>query len=61
MIASVPVCLAVLLYLGNPYSLDEVGVGVIAFLVALGWVSGFAASPSIRRLWRATTRLVRPT
>jgi len=60
MIASVPVTLAVLLYLGNPYSLDELGVGVMAFLAALGWVAGFGAAPIIRGLWRLTTRAARP-
>ncbi|HTO24588.1 MAG TPA: hypothetical protein VMJ49_01720 [Gaiellaceae bacterium] len=61
MIASVPLALGVVLYLGSPYSLDQLGVGVIAFLAAFGWVVGFAFSPVVRGLWRHTTRPVRPS
>jgi hypothetical protein len=54
--ASFPVAVALALFAASPFSLIDVGIGVIAFLASLGWLFGFALAGDVRRLWRVLAR-----
>jgi hypothetical protein len=48
--AALPLAVALVVVLGQPYSLIDVGVGFIAALVVFGWLLGFGLSSDVRRL-----------
>jgi hypothetical protein len=48
--AALPLAVALVVFLRQPYSLIDVGVGFIAALVVFGWLLGFGLSSDVRRL-----------
>jgi hypothetical protein len=57
--AALPAAVAIVVFLGQPYSLIDVGVGFVTALVVFGWVLGFGLSSDVRRLARLIGRGVR--
>jgi len=60
LIAGPPVALLAYVY-GTPHSLDEIGLGVIALLAIVGWLSGALAAQMIRGRWRSVSRDATPS
>jgi hypothetical protein len=54
--ASFPLTVALALLAAMPFSLVDVGIGVVAFLATFAWLFGFALSADLGRLWRVLTR-----
>jgi len=59
-IASLPVA-AVIMIFQPRNSLDDLGVPVIAFIVVLAWLFGFAIGPLVRLILRGAIRFAKPS
>jgi hypothetical protein len=57
--AAFPTAVALVVFLGRPYSLIDVGVGFIAAVVVFGWLLGFGLSSDVHRLVHLIGRSLR--
>jgi hypothetical protein len=57
-IASVPAAAAIMLR--SPLDLAEVGLPIMALLVVLAWLFGFATGPVVRAIFQSAIRFARP-
>lgn len=54
--ASFPLVALLIMVAASPFSLSEIGVGLIAALAIFGWLLGFALADTVRSAWRVATR-----